>query len=217
MTTWRSLSSMASFPVQSPAWEAMREDVFVNGKEVHDKEGNSLFMFAVWSGHINVALALHDMGCDPSTVNKKGFMVVQSLIRDVSTYSKNRSPEYVASVIDQIPFTWSLRDSNDEAASISHASGWCERLLGMNVSDIPSKSLTSILSFIAQPLDYHQLSGLSHLVRASSNAGPDSVINSLAWKAQLAKKGSKALINVVPKKIRDKIDQQNKNPAQPKI
>ena len=195
----------------------MREDVFVNGEEIHDKEGNSLLMFAVWSGHINVALALHDMGCDPSTVNKKGFMVVQSLIRDISTYGKNRSPEYVASVIDKLPFTWSLRDPNDEAASISHASGWCERLLGMNVSDIPSKSLTSILSFIAQPLDYRQLNGLSYLVRASSSAGPDSVINSLAWKAQLARKGSKALMDVVPQQIRDKIDQQKKNPVQPKL
>lgn len=217
MGTWRSLHSMSSFSADNPAWEAMREDVFADGQELLDKEGNSLLMFAVWSGQINIAQALHSMGCNPSIVNKRGFMVVQSLIRETAAYRKNRSPEYIASVIEQIPFKWSLLLPDNEPSSIAHAAGWSQHLMKMDASSIPPQSLGVILDFIAQPLNYRQLTALTNQVRAISNHGPESVVNSLAWKAQLARKKSNALIDSLSPEVREGILRQDKRSPLPKF
>lgn len=210
MDVWRSIAPMNDYAPDHHAWQAYREDIFVNDEEIRDKEGNTLLMFALWGGKQGVGQALFEMGCDPSAQNEKGFTVLQSLIRDVAPYKANRSPQYIAQILEQMPCTWHPIDTDGkcfDSHTIDHLKSWTRNFLLMDVNSSRSSisEIEKIVEFIATPLSYTHIRRLTDELRSDSTNHDGMVINHPSWQAQISKKAAEELMKVVPQRVRDEL------------
>lgn len=182
-------------PVSDRAWQDLREELFPDGKEIREAKGNTPFMVAAWSGKMEAADCLFQLGCDPAAHNDRGLCVAQSLIRDLSKRSENL--ERVLTILRDYPHQWPRPDDMEMDGLLD---SWLVSLMSMPRSRLGSpQQLGKLLDYVFAPMTHDEARRLTH----RHGAGEDTVGASIEWKSRVADKAATALRAIAGRPLED--------------